>query len=184
MTKDTNGSGPELIVLGRDEAGKPQAARFPAGHHGLVAKAAKAMGLTVCTAESADVAELAKKLPTGRLYSTGRGFVPAVGPSLYGKLVEQLKLAGQPVPGEAEQPNGDQSSTAPAAPGLPTSWDDVAVGHLVIAQEAKWDGWWEAIVLARDGDMLTLKWRDYPWQPNVQRHIGSVALLKPGQVAA
>ena len=23
MTKDTNGSGPELIVLGRDEAGKP-----------------------------------------------------------------------------------------------------------------------------------------------------------------
>jgi len=34
MTKDTNGAGPELIVLGRDEAGKPQAARFPAGHHG------------------------------------------------------------------------------------------------------------------------------------------------------
>jgi len=91
MTKDTNGSGPELIVLGRDEAGKPQAARFPAGHHGPVAKAAKAMGLTVCTAESADVAELAKKLPPGRLYSTGRGFVPAVGRSLYGKLVEQFE---------------------------------------------------------------------------------------------
>ena len=29
MTKDTNGAGPELIVLGRDEAGKPKAARFP-----------------------------------------------------------------------------------------------------------------------------------------------------------
>ena len=66
------------------------------------------------------LAELAKKLPTGRLYSTGRGFVPSVGPSLYGKLVEQLKLAGQPVPGEAEQPNGDQSGTAQAAPGLPS----------------------------------------------------------------
>ena len=61
--------------------------------------------------------------------------------------------------------------------------DNIAVGHLVIAQEAKWDGWWEAIVLARDGDMLTLKWRDYPWQPNVLRHAGSVALLKPGPVA-
>ena len=35
MTKDTNGSGPELIVLGRDEAGKPRAARFPTGHEGL-----------------------------------------------------------------------------------------------------------------------------------------------------
>ena len=44
MTKDTNGSGPELIVLGR-EAGKPRAARFPAGHDGLVAKAATAMNL-------------------------------------------------------------------------------------------------------------------------------------------
>ena len=49
--------------------------------------------------------------------------------------------------------------------------------------ERKWDGWWEAIVLARDGDMLTLKWRDYPWQPNVQRHAGSVALLKPSPVS-
>jgi len=68
MAKETNGAGPDLIVLGRDEAGKPQAARFPAGPIDLVAKAAKAMNLTVCKAESADVAELAKKLPTGRLY--------------------------------------------------------------------------------------------------------------------
>ncbi len=130
MTKDTNGSGPELIVLGRDEAGKPRAARFPAGHDGVVAKAAKAMNLAVCKAESPDVAELAKKLPPGRLYSTGRGFVPSVGQSLYGKIVEQLRLAGQSVPVEAEQPNGEQSGTAQAAPALPANWDDIAVGHL------------------------------------------------------
>ena len=97
MTKDTNGSGPDLIVLGRDEAGKPRAARFPTGHDGLVAKAAKAMNLAVCKADGEVLAELAKKLPPGRLYSTGRGFVPSVGQSLYGKLVEQLKLAGQPM---------------------------------------------------------------------------------------
>ena len=125
MTKTTNGAAPDLIVLGRDEAGKPRAARFPTGHDSLVAKAAKAMNLAVCKADGDALAELAKKLPPGRLYSTGRGFVPAVGRSLYGKLVEQLKLAGQPVPGEAEQPNGDQSGTAPAAPGLPTGWDDL-----------------------------------------------------------
>ena len=183
MTKEANG-GTELIVLGRDKAGKPQAARFPAGHDGLVAKAAKAMNLAVCRADGEVLAELAKKLPPGRLYSTGRGFVPSVGRSLYGKLVEQLKLAGQPVPGEADQPNGDHSGGAEAAPGLPTTWGDIAVGHLVIAQESLGDGWWEAIVLARDGDMLTLKWRDYPWQPNVLRHAGAVALLKPGPVNA
>ena len=97
MTKEANG-GTELIVLGRDEQGKPQAARFPASHHGLVAKAAKAMNLAVCKADGEALAELAKTLPPGRLYSTGRGFVPPVARSLYGKLVEQLKLAGQPVP--------------------------------------------------------------------------------------
>jgi hypothetical protein len=96
MTKTTNGAGPDLIVLGRDDEGKPRAARFPAGHDSLVAKAAKAMNLAVCKADGEILAELAKKLPPGRLYSTGRGFVPSVGRSLYGKIVEQLKLAGQP----------------------------------------------------------------------------------------
>jgi hypothetical protein len=36
MTQETNENGSDLIVLGRDEAGKPQAARFPAGHNDLV----------------------------------------------------------------------------------------------------------------------------------------------------
>jgi hypothetical protein len=56
------------------------------------------------------------------------------------------------------------------------------VGHLVIAHENAIEGWWEAIVLARDGDILTLKWRDYPKQQHVLRHVGAVALLKPGLV--
>ena len=142
----------------------------------LVAKAAKAMALTVCKADGGPLAALAKKLPNGRLYATGRGFVPPVGRSLYGKIVEQLQLAGQPVPSEA-----DQSSAQQPAPGLPATWDDIAVGHLVIAHENAIDSWWEAIVLARDGDMLTLKWRDYQ-QPHVVRHVGAVALLMPTSV--
>ncbi len=56
MTKETNGIAPDLIVLGRDEAGKPRAARFPAGHDNLVAKAAKAMNHQLLTlAERPDV---------------------------------------------------------------------------------------------------------------------------------
>ena len=177
MTKEPNGTGQDLIVLGPDDEGKPRAARFPAGQADLVAKAAKAMNLTICKADGAALADLAKKLPTGRLYATGRGFVPAAGRSVYGKIVEQLKLAGQPVPGTTAQATAEQP-----APGLPATWDDIAVGHLVIVQEGAKDGWWEAIVLARDGDMLTLKWRDYE-QPNVVRHAGAVALMKPGPVS-
>jgi hypothetical protein len=176
MTKEPNAIPLELIVLGRDDDGKPRAGRFPGSQADLVTKAAKAMNLTVCKIDGAALVELAKKLPTGRLYATGRGFVPPVGRSLYGEIVEQLQLAGQPVPRDADQANSKQ-----AAPALPTGWDDIAVGHLVIAQESIAVGWWEAIVLARDGDILTLKWRDYQ-QPNVVRHVGSVALLKPSPV--
>ena len=72
MTKQPNDTAPDLIVLGPEE-GQPRAARFPADQADLVAKAAKAMNLTVCKADSAvRLADLAKKLPDGRLYATGR----------------------------------------------------------------------------------------------------------------
>lgn len=65
------------------------------------------------------------------------------------------------------------------ARGLPRTWDDIDVGHLVIAYENSEDGWWEAIVVDKTKDMLTLRWRDYPKQPTVVRHRTAVALLKP-----
>ena len=141
------------------------------------------MNLAVCKADGEVLAELAKKLPPGRLYSTGRGFVPPVGRSLYDKLVEQLKLAGQPVPGEADQPNGDQLSRGAGRPRLADQLGRHCRRPPGDRPRSASDGWWEAIVLARDGDMLTLKWRDYPWQPNVLRHagIGRAVEAKPGQ---
>ncbi len=54
----------------------------------------------------------------------------------------------------------------------------------MIAHDDAIEGWWEAIVLARDGDMLTLTWRDYPQQEHVIQHVGTVALLKPSLAAA
>ena len=178
MTKAQNDTGPDLVVLGLHE-GQPRAAKFPASQADLVAKAATAMNLTVCKPEGADLVELAKKLPEGRLYATGRGFVPPIRRNRYDNLVEQFRLAGQPVP-----TSSDQAQTEQPAQDLPTNWDDIAVGHLVIAHESAIEGWWEAIFLARDGDMLTLKWRDYPWQANGVRHVATVALLKPNSAAA
>ena len=175
MTKQTNGASPDLIVLGLGEQGKPQAARFPASQADLATKAAKAMNLMVGKAEGAALAELAGKLPTGRLYATGRGFVPPVRRNLYDKLVEQLKLAGQQVPGPTDV-------SVPPAPGLPASWDKIEVGQMVIAAEGL--PWFAAIVVARDGDMLTLKWRDYPQEAHAIRHASAVALMKPNPVSA
>ncbi len=149
MTKQSNNIAPDLIVLGL-HSGQPRAAKFPAGQPDLVGKAAKAMNLIVCKAEGPELAELTKKLQEGRLYASGKGFVPPVRQNLYDQLVEQLKLAGQTVP-----ETSDQAQAEGPARTLPSSWNDIAVGHLVIAHENSVQGWWEAIVLARDGDMLT-----------------------------
>jgi hypothetical protein len=52
-----------------------------------VIKAADLMGFKVYAASSPEVAEAAKKLPVGRLYASGRGFVPNIRQSLYSDLV-------------------------------------------------------------------------------------------------
>jgi hypothetical protein len=165
---------PSLIVLGFDEQQKPRGARFVDAKPDLVAKAAELMGLKVYEASPPELAELAKKLPLGRLYATGRGFVPNIRQSLYSDLVVALGLEPQ----AALSKNGDKDSL-PAARGLPRSWNEIAAGHLVIAQESLEYGWWEAIVLERKGDTFTLQYRDYPHLPKFVRHRSGIALMCP-----
>ena len=66
------------------------------------------------------------------------------------------------------------------APGLPVSWAKLAVGHLVIAQDAKSEnGWWEAEIVKIATEKLTLRWKNSPRQPTVTRMRTAVALLNP-----
>jgi hypothetical protein len=179
VTKSSNGrptttATPPLIVLGFDDQQKPRGARFVDAKLDLVTKAADLMGFKVYEASSEDVAEAAKKLPLGRLYANGRGFVPNVRQDLYSDLVVALGLEPQ----TALSKNGDKDSL-PAARGLPRSWDELAPGHLVIAQESLEYGWWEAIVLARQGDSFTLQYRDYPHLPKFVRHRSGIAMMSP-----
>ena len=168
-------AGNGLLVLGFDEQQKPCGARFVDAKPDLVAKAAQLMGLKVYKANSPDVAEVAKKLPVGQLYANGRGFVPNIRQTLYSDVLVALSAEPQQA---AIGPDDDKAST-PVARGLPGSWDEIAPGHLVIAQESLANGWWEAIVLDRKDDMLTLRFRDYPRLPRFFRHRTAVALMSP-----
>ena len=170
----TTAATPPLIVLGFDDQQKPRGARFIDAKPNLVTKAADLMGFKVYEASPPDVAEAAKKLPLGRLYANGRGFVPNIRQSLYSDLVVALALESQTALGR----NGDKDSL-PAARGLPRSWDEIGPGHLVIAQESLEYGWWEAIVLDRKGDSFTLQYRDYPHLPKFVRHRSGIALMSP-----
>jgi len=164
-----------IVVHGTDEHGKPRAARFAGEQLDLVNKAAALMHLQFCRATSPAVAEIAQKLPAGRIYSNGRGFVPNVRRDLYAKLLDAL----------AGRQGGGKSEPAAMSYPLPPNWDGIEIGHLVLAlyDPADAEGWWEAIVVEKAGDMLTLKWRDEPRQPKFVRHRLTVALLDPNAAA-
>ena len=183
----------DVVLFGLDETRKPRAARFSGEHIDLVAKAAGLMNLAICYVNSPELATIAQQLPAGCIHANGRGLVPNVRRDLYDKLIEASGAAtksdsenqgiGKPAdnPTEISAPNSDPASPAPSVlEGYPRDWNDIGVGHLVIAQEGAVSGWWEAIVTAREGDMLTMRWRDYPGYPKLVQHRTAVALLKPG----
>jgi hypothetical protein len=105
-------------------------------------------------------------LPAGRLHANGKGLVPYVKGDVYSEL---LFAALAPLP---PQINAD-----PVPQDLPRTWDELAPGHLVIAKESLELGWWEAIVLERTGDLVTVKYRDYPQYPPLVRHRSVIALI-------
>ena len=59
-------------------------------------------------------------------------------------------------------------------------WSKITIGSLVIAPEDdRDDGWWEAIVIDRRGNTLTLRWRDFPKLPLITRKLKDLAFLHP-----
>src|SRR4051794_32439203 len=79
-----------VILFGLDDHNKPIAATFPGRLCDLAIKAGRQLKLHVLKVTSDDVAELAKRLPAGRINSTGMSLVPTVKPALYDQV---LKMA-------------------------------------------------------------------------------------------
>jgi hypothetical protein len=157
-----------VIVLGLDEKSKPRAARFAAAHAALATKAANLMGLTVCPVTT-ELVELSKKLPGGRVYANGKGFIPNIRKNLFDKILEVAGINVQAAP-----PTNSTPATS-----LPSSWDDIDVGKLVLAQDKPTDGWWEAVVIEKSEGVFTLRWRDYKDDP-FKRTLAALALLTAG----
>jgi hypothetical protein len=180
-----------LFVIGLDEKGKPRGARFSKCDDRIVSAALDLL-LTAVHPASAAFVELGMKLPEGRLYASGKTFIPNVRRDLLDKLNAVLatpgdeskpyKLARPPGQTPEDQDSGGTkvATVSPISSGLPRSWESIGVGHVVLVHESPVDGWWEATVLKREDEMLTLRFRDYPKQPIFLRHISQTALINPG----
>ena len=147
-----------VVLFGIDSRGKPKGstvrkgARQP-GHEGRKPVAASSLA-----GNDPKVAEIAARLPVGRVHATGRTFVPFIRRDLYDKLVAAA-ANGNAHP--ASPPNGSSGRcrvrtarrfVAPPAQVLA----EIGLGDLVVAQEGPEDGWYEAIVAEANGDMLTV----------------------------
>ena len=168
-----------LVVFGRDDNGKPHASRFGPSEAALAEKAAGLMGMSALRIVSAEDHALAAELPGGRVFASGRAFVPFVKPKLFSKL-EGAGAAFRPEPPAAGPPQpagrakgGRRAAAAPHAPGGPrsapdgpgtpaTDWAGIKVGSLALAAEEGLPAVWYAVtVLAERGpDLFELRWVD------------------------
>jgi hypothetical protein len=180
---------PIIVVLGFDVDGKPHASRFDERDAPFVARAAELMGFHVIRvpADNDEQHATAEKLPLGKIFASGRAFVPFVGRTVFDKLTTLVagditERAPKPIGAPPTEP--DVSLTADAETGPPdayeTMWATVEIGSMVLAtQPSDYDGWFESIVVGVNGDDLTLRWRDGSDEKRFRVSRRNVALLHP-----
>lgn len=172
---------PAVIVFGLDESGKAHASRFGEADAELAIKAAGMMGYRVLRVSSPDIAARAQEVALGRIFASGRGFVPFCKMALYEALCGFDGAFAPPPPVEPEP--------APllAISGTPHRWEDITVGSLVLATVGDGEGWYEAVVAENRGEALfVLQWRDWPDDGLFVRRADGLALLpaRPAEAPA
>jgi hypothetical protein len=202
MTKKSDIASPDknpkqLVVYGLDEAGKPKGARFSISEMETVGPVIAAQKLQFFEGHTEELANLGMKLAVGRIYARGKSFIPNIKRDLYDQIQAEVvrsqkefersrdeqvaaSLAAREGDSGSVEATTDVPAILPSLPsGLPQNWESIAVGNMVLADEGPGEGWWEAIVIARDNAILTLRYRDYPKAPKFERHISTIGLINP-----
>jgi hypothetical protein len=180
---------PILVVLGIDVDGKPHGSRFEERDAPFVARAVELMGFHVVrvAADNAELHVIAEQLPLGKIFATGRAFVPFVGRSAFDKLATLVEgdltaRSSRPIGAMPAAPDLSPATDAETDPpgAFEELWSTVEVGSIVLATlPSVYDGWWESVVVAVKGDKLTLRWRDWPEERRFRVSRRNVALLHP-----
>lgn len=182
---------PAGLILGRDNNDRPHAAWFLPDQLEGAEAAAEEMGMHfVAVGDNKELAAIATKLPKGKLFDSGKAFVPFIGGAAYDTLLPYAPSAAaehkepkQKVPKVKAAAIEDDPTKPPVAPkGIdhPKDWGSIKVGSVVLASETREDGWFEAIVLEAVSDQVFgLKWVDYPDYEPFLRHRERLALKFP-----
>jgi hypothetical protein len=163
------------IILFSPDRRKPRAARFSAAHAVQAQAFAIANGLNALRITE-KLLPLARRLPKGKLVASGRGAISTVRAALHREI---LSAAGRqsplPPPTPPVESNSKATNTDPKGGG----GDGLITDSTALAYSPDDQAWFEVIVKSRDGDTLTLVWRDYSDLPRFNRNITQIALLHP-----
>ncbi|KQU25488.1 hypothetical protein ASG63_20470 [Methylobacterium sp. Leaf94] len=191
---------PAIILYGRDEKGRPHSSKFAGDMTDEAEAAARLMGFRFAAADTDALRDLATCLPAGRLFSSGKGFVPFVKTSLYERLLAATGTADKPMPMKAHTKPADGGGAPGAGQGrggggagagdppatragakAPASLSEVGLGSFVLAQGDEGDeGYYAAKVLAtKTPDSFVLQWAGYSDLPEFVRPRGALGLLPP-----
>lgn len=163
---------PAIVLFGKDESGKAHASRFGETDAELAIKAAGLMGYKVLRVTSPDIASKALEAAPGRIFASGKGFVPFCKMPLYEALCG-FEGAFAPPPPPVPQPEAPLAVT-----GTPQRWEDLRVGSLVLSSTGPDDGWFEAIVVEDRGEgLFVLRWQSWPDHDPFVRLADGLALL-------
>ena len=190
---------PAIVVFGRDEAGRAHASSFTESEAKLAEKAADFMNLRVLRVRTDEHRALAVRVPRGRVFATGRAFVPFVKAALFLELqsaalnsgIKPLKLLTGPTASGADEPSPTPEPAAASkkpskANGSrpvkqPCGWADIQVGAIVLAgSPPRYHDWYECVVIAVEGDdRYTLRYCDWPKEPPFVRRRVQIGLMHP-----
>ena len=109
--------------------------------------------------------DIADRLPGGKLYESGKAFVPFVAGTLFAELVAQVpkevRFALTHKADDANLPTDEEQAIIDGAEPA-RDWNKLKVGSLVLAHDG--EAWYEAVVIkvVTETDTLALRFRDYP----------------------
>jgi hypothetical protein len=130
---------PAVILFGKDETAKPHASFFHEADLPGALNAAELMKMKVLRTDTDERRAVAADLPQGRVFASGKAFVPFVAAPLYHRLVALARAADSICPSAADWVPGDpknESVTAPESNRAPFGQPEGESAHLAGAGPA------------------------------------------------
>jgi|GEM_PF-1898161 len=121
-----------LVIFGLGKDQKPRAARFKLQDEEVACKAAHAMELGIGRAETPEAISLAKGLPEGKPFATGKSLLPLAKRDGYEKLIKVIAPLDPKVLAKVQEKAGPAPTRAEGPQLVPNPWQAITMGSTVL----------------------------------------------------